>query len=95
MDTRQTVPIKAQLEVLAELMAEGKIRAIGLSNEHPWGVMQFIRHAEEFGFVASTIVGASTFAQLQENLAACEMQLDKEVLTEIDRLYLTYGSPAP
>jgi aryl-alcohol dehydrogenase-like predicted oxidoreductase len=46
---RDTTPIKAQLEALAELVAEGKIRAIGLSNEHAWGVMQFIRHAEEFG----------------------------------------------
>lgn len=45
---RDTVPIKAQLEALAELVREGKIRAIGLSNEHPWGVMQFIRDAAEF-----------------------------------------------
>jgi aryl-alcohol dehydrogenase-like predicted oxidoreductase len=43
------VSIRAQLEALAELVQEGKVRAVGLSNEHPWGVMQFIRHAEEFG----------------------------------------------
>ena len=46
---RDSTPIKVQLEVLAELVNEGKIRAIGLSNEHPWGVMQFICHAEAFG----------------------------------------------
>lgn len=191
-------PIRSQLETLAELVQEGKIKAIGLSNEHPWGVMTFVRLAEEFGlprvasiqnayhllnrtyevglvevchreqvgllaysplafghltgkylddpqapgrvtqfkgfgqryekpgfadalkayvqlarahgltptqlalafvhsrwFVASVIIGASTLAQLEENLAACETPLGEEVLVEIDRLYLTHGSPAP
>ncbi len=46
---RDCTPIRTQLEALAELVAEGKIREIGLSNEHPWGVCQFIRMAEEFG----------------------------------------------
>jgi aryl-alcohol dehydrogenase-like predicted oxidoreductase len=193
-----TVPIQAQLEALAELVAAGKVRAIGLSNEHPWGVMQFVRHAEEFGlprvasiqnaynllnrtfevglheachreqvgllaysplafghltgkylenstaagrlrlfhnfgqrygkpgvpaavaaycqlarrhgltptqlalafvssrsFVASTILGASTVAQLQEDLDACTTCLGTEVLAEVDQLYLLHGSPAP
>lgn len=45
---RECTPIRAQLEALAELVAEGKIRHIGLSNEHPWGVMEFVRHAREF-----------------------------------------------
>ena len=44
---RECTPIRQQLEALAELVKEGKIRAIGLSNEHPWGVMQFVRLAEE------------------------------------------------
>jgi aryl-alcohol dehydrogenase-like predicted oxidoreductase len=44
-----SVPIHAQLETLAELVQEGKVRAIGVSNEHPWGVMQFVRLAEEYG----------------------------------------------
>ncbi len=195
---RDSIPIRDQLEALAELVAEGKIRAVGLSNEHPWGVMQFIRHAEEFGlprvasiqnayhllnrtfevglhevchreqvgllaysplafghltgkyletpategrvnrfkgfgqryekpgvpaavaaycrlardhgltptrlalafvrsrrFVTSTIVGASTLAQLQEDLDACETRLDETVLADIERLYLLHGSPAP
>lgn len=195
---RDSTPIRTQLEALAELVAAGKIRAIGLSNEHPWGVMQFVRHAEEFGlprvasvqnaysllnrtyevglaevchrervgllaysplafghltgkyladpaadgrltrfqgfgqrydkpgvvpataaycelarrhgltptqlalafvrsrgFVASTIVGASSLAQLREDLDAGETALDAELLAEIDRLYLLHGSPAP
>jgi aryl-alcohol dehydrogenase-like predicted oxidoreductase len=41
------LPIRDQLEVLAELVEEGKIRYFGLSNETPWGVMRFLRVAEE------------------------------------------------
>lgn len=43
----QAVPIRLQMEVLAELVAEGKIRYVGLSNEQPWGVMEFLRLARE------------------------------------------------
>ncbi|MDD5247784.1 MAG: aldo/keto reductase [Rhodocyclaceae bacterium] len=195
---RECTPIRAQLEALAELVAQGKVRAVGLSNEHPWGVMQFVRHAEEFGlprvasiqnaysllnrnfegglaevchrenigllaysplafghltgkylddpaadgrltrfknfgqryekpgvvpaaaaycalarahgltptqlalafvrsrwFAASTIVGASSLAQLRENLDACEIELGADLLAEIDRLHLVHTNPAP
>ena len=40
--------IKIQLEVLGELVKEGKIRYIGLSNETPWGLMKFLSLAEQF-----------------------------------------------
>jgi aryl-alcohol dehydrogenase-like predicted oxidoreductase len=43
------VPIRQQLEVLSEQVKAGKIRHIGLSNEHPWGVMEFLRLAREHG----------------------------------------------
>ncbi|NCS64931.1 MAG: NADP(H)-dependent aldo-keto reductase [Hydrogenophilaceae bacterium CG1_02_62_390] len=43
------VPIREQLEALAELVQEGKVRYVGLSNEHPWGVMEFLRLAMEHG----------------------------------------------
>lgn len=46
---REATPIRIQLEVLAELVAEGKIRQIGVSNENPWGIMEFCRLAKEFG----------------------------------------------
>ena len=45
---RQWVSIHNQLEVLAELVQEGKVRAIGLSNEQPWGLMEFLRIASEY-----------------------------------------------
>lgn len=40
--------IQNQLEALAECVKEGKIRAVGISNEQPWGVMEFLRIANEF-----------------------------------------------
>lgn len=195
---RECTPIRVQLEALAELVAAGKVRCIGLSNEHPWGVMQFVRLAEEHGlprvvtiqnayslvnrsfenglaevchreevgllaysvlafghltgkyladpaatgritlfenfgqryakpplrpavaayaalarrhgltptqlalafvrsrwFVASTIVGASTLAQLEENLAAGEATLWEELCREIDAVHLACPNPAP
>ena len=42
-------PIEEQLRVLGDLVSEGKIRAVGLSNETPWGVMAFLRAAEAHG----------------------------------------------
>jgi len=41
------VSIHTQLETLAELIEEGKVRAIGLSNEQPWGIMEFLRLSKE------------------------------------------------
>lgn len=43
------VSIQSQLEALAELIQEGKVRAIGLSNEQPWGLMEFLRLSREQG----------------------------------------------
>jgi hypothetical protein len=45
----ECTPIREQLEALAELVREGKVRHVGVSNEHPWGIMQFTRLADEFG----------------------------------------------
>lgn len=45
----EDVPIEETLGVLGELVNAGKVRAIGLSNETPWGVMQFLQAAEKHG----------------------------------------------
>lgn len=42
-------PIHEQLETLAALVRAGKVRAIGLSNETPYGVHEFVRLAEQHG----------------------------------------------
>ena len=41
--------ILAQLEAMQILVKAGKVRAIGLSNETPYGVHEFVRLAEEHG----------------------------------------------
>ena len=195
---RGGTPIREQLEALAELVREGKVRHVGVSNEHAWGLMQFIRLADELGlprivttqnayhllnrtfetglaeiahrerigllaysplafghltgkyladpaapgrltqwpffgqrytkpnvapavaaytalarqhkltptqlalgfvrsrwFVASTIIGASSLAQLQETLPATLTPLSDEILAAIDAIHLQYTNPAP
>ncbi|MDN5540469.1 aldo/keto reductase [Comamonas sp.] len=42
-------PIHEQLQALAGLVKQGKIRHIGLSNETPYGVHEFVRLAEQHG----------------------------------------------
>jgi aryl-alcohol dehydrogenase-like predicted oxidoreductase len=42
-------PIHAQLEALSGLVKAGKLRHIGLSNETPYGVHEFVRLAEQHG----------------------------------------------
>ncbi len=45
-EQEDTVPIEETLRVLDDLVSAGKIRHIGLSNETPWGVSQFIKLSE-------------------------------------------------
>ncbi|MFC5302450.1 aldo/keto reductase [Azospira restricta] len=195
---REATPIGETLQALAALVKEGKIRRVGVSNEHPWGVMQLVRLAEAhglprivsiqnaynllnrvydsglaevchrenvgllaysplaFGFlsgkylddprakgrvndfagfaqryskpnvapavaayaalarehglspaqlalawcyrrwcVASTIIGATTMAQLEENLGAWALDLSPELLAAVDAIHLRYTNPAP
>ncbi len=195
---RSFTPLRETLEVLADLVRVGKLRYIGLSNETPWGVMQFLRLADEHGlpriasvqnsyhllnrswenglaeigyrenvalipysplgfgnltgkyldnpaaqgrvtlfpgfnqrytkpnvpaaltayvslarknnmtpaqlalafvysrwFVTSTIIGATSVTQLQENIGALEIKLSEEVFKEVEEIHLRYTNPAP
>lgn len=195
---RECTPIRTQLEALARLVEQGKVRYVGLSNEHPWGVMEFVRLAREYGLprvvsiqnafsllnrvfeyglaevchresvsllaysalafghlsgkylrdpdapgrlnqfesfgqryskenvipatqayaaiaarhgisparlalawvyrhrsVTSTIIGATTLDQLEENLAAWDETLSEEIYEEIEAVHLRYTNPAP
>ena len=47
-ETTQT-PIHEQLQALAGLVKAGKVRHVGLSNETPYGVHEFVRLAEQHG----------------------------------------------
>lgn len=44
-----TVPIEETLEALQDLVKAGKVRHIGVSNETPWGVAQYLKFAETRG----------------------------------------------
>ena len=43
----QWISIEEQLISLERLIKDGKVRFIALSNEYPWGVMEFLRIAKE------------------------------------------------
>jgi len=196
---RETIPIAEQLEVFAEVIKSGKIRYLGLSNETPWGVSEFVRIAEKLGlpkvvsiqnaysllnrefdsnlaevthytkvgllaysplgfgfltgkyiggklpansriatftgfgqrynktnvqeaveayvelaqkynlspaqlaiafvrsrwFVSSTIIGATTLAQLKENIDSVNVILSPEILAQVDAIHARYPNPAP
>jgi aryl-alcohol dehydrogenase-like predicted oxidoreductase len=197
-EERTSTPIAEQLEALAEVIREGKVRYIGLSNETAWGVTQFSHVAGNLGlpkpvsvqnaysllnrtfdsalaeasrrekvdllvysalafgfltgkhltgpapntrvslfenfaaryrkvnvdeatrayvelarahgltptqlalafvkgrwFVKSTIIGATTRAQLEENIGSFSLQLSPEVLSQIDAIHARFPSPAP
>lgn len=191
-------PIRQTLEALEKQIKAGKIRYIGLSNETPWGIMQFlniakdydlpkivsvqnpyslinrtyevgcaeISHREDVGllaysplgfgvltgkylngarpenariskwpeygrylntqavaateayvklaneneldpaqmalayvnsrpFVASTIIGATTMAQLKNNISSIQLELDENIISTIDAIHQQYPNPAP
>ncbi len=46
---RTQTPIHEQLQALDQLVRQGKVRHIGLSNETPYGVHEFVRLAEQHG----------------------------------------------
>ena len=46
----QSTPIEETLAALDELVREGKVRHIGLSNETPWGSMEYFRLSREKGW---------------------------------------------
>ena len=46
---REAAPIAEQLTALSDLVKAGKIRCVGLSNETPWGVSEFLKVAERTG----------------------------------------------
>ena len=48
-DAPERTYIHAQLEALHTLVKAGKVRTIGLSNETPYGVHEFVRVAEQYG----------------------------------------------
>ncbi len=50
-EEEDTTPLEETLEALTRLVEEGKVRAVGVSNETPWGLMRHLALAEAHGFV--------------------------------------------
>jgi aryl-alcohol dehydrogenase-like predicted oxidoreductase len=46
-------------------------------------------------FLGSSIIGATTMAQLNEDIAAAQFELDEETLTEIGKIQEHFPNPAP
>ena len=46
-DESSSTPISETLEVLNDFVKSGKIRYIGISNETPWGTMQYLKLSEQ------------------------------------------------
>ncbi len=61
--------------------------------------LTLVQLAEAFvhqqSFVTSTIIGATSLAQLQENIDAFDVVLSKEILVEIEKIQETHPNPAP
>ncbi|HSM94191.1 MAG TPA: NADP(H)-dependent aldo-keto reductase [Anaeromyxobacteraceae bacterium] len=45
----EAVAIEETLDALGALVKSGKVRAVGVSNETPWGLSRFLQHAERAG----------------------------------------------
>lgn len=48
-DAEDVTPIAETLTVLGEMVAAGKIRHVGVSNETPWGLLDYLRQSETGG----------------------------------------------
>jgi len=76
-DAPDLTPIEETLAALGELVAAGKVRAIGVCNESPWGVMRYLAAAERQGLprVASIQNGYSLLdRQFEVGLAEVAMR---------------------
>ncbi len=71
---------KTVLETLQALKDEGKIRYIGLSNETPWGLMQFLRLAEQYDLPrVVSIQNAYSLLNRQFEVGLAEMSVREKV----------------
>lgn len=74
------VPIDETLGALGELVTEGKLRHIGLSNETPYGVMQFLNAAERGGLPrVASIQNAYNLLNRVFEAGLAEMAIEEDV----------------
>jgi aryl-alcohol dehydrogenase-like predicted oxidoreductase len=67
-----------------------------LAREHGFSPAQLaLAFVRSRFFVASTILGATSLAQLEENLGSVQLTLSPEILAQIDAIHARYPNPAP
>lgn len=68
----------------------------GLAREHGLTPAQLaLAFVRSRFFVSSTILGATSVAQLEENLSSLEVELSPELLAKVEAIHARYPSPAP
>lgn len=102
---RACTSIRGQLEAMAELVRAGKIRYVGVSNETPWGVAEFVKQAELHGLprIATiqnpyNLVNRSFEQGLDEACYRTDVSLliySPLAFGQLTGKYLTEGSAAP
>jgi aryl-alcohol dehydrogenase-like predicted oxidoreductase len=69
---------------------------VALAREHGWLPAQLaLAFVDEQPFVTSTILGATSLAQLREDIGAAERQLTPELRAAIEAIHLAQPNPAP
>ena len=69
---------------------------VALAREHDLDPAQMaLAHTNSRPFLTSTIIGATTMAQLKSNIESVEVKLSNEVLEAIEAIHVRYPSPSP
>lgn len=69
---------------------------VALAHQHDLDPAQMaLAYVNSRAFLTSTIIGATTMAQLQSNIASTQLQLSDEVLTGIEAIHQRWPNPAP
>jgi aryl-alcohol dehydrogenase-like predicted oxidoreductase len=69
---------------------------VALARRHGLDPAQMaIAFAASRPFVTSAIIGATTMAQLETDIAALDLKLDDQVLADIEQIHLDYPNPCP
>lgn len=84
---REVSSIHTQLEAMAALVKAGKVRAIGLSNESPYGVAEFVKLAEMHGL--------PRVATVQNPYALTSRALDNGLDEVMHRLHVSLLAYSP
>ena len=79
-ETQVPVAIGETFEALADLVRAGKVRHVGLSNETPWGVMQFLNAAQAAGIARPrSIQNPYSFLNRSFEVGLAEMAIREDV----------------